>query len=112
MGPNPSTCRLLLAVWGAVRGAAGAGSGPGPGAGPGISLVLLPLRLRSVPWAGGRKKRRRFLSAVCRSGRLSFPDPVVDVSVLDHRIGPVACDDDMIEDEDPDPVQQLLKLNR
>ena len=68
--------------------------------------------LRSAPGAGGRKKRRRFLSAVCRFCRLSLPDPVVDISVLDHRIGPVACDDDMIEDEDADPVQQLLKLNR
>ena len=125
--PPPGVCLFCACPWLVsfvrVRPAIVPG-GPNP---PGASAADRPgrrarrgrCRLRSRAWCwsrfrsargpGGRKKRRRFLSAVCR---LSTFDPVVDVSVLDHRVGPVACDDDMIEDEDADPVQQLLKLNR
>ena len=45
-----------------------------------------------------------------RSG--SFPDPVIDIPMLDHAVCPIPRHDDMVKDQDPDSVQQLLKLDR
>lgn len=43
---------------------------------------------------------------------LSPSDSVIYIPVLDHAVGVVVRDDDMIENEDPDAVEQLLELNR
>ena len=42
--------------------------------------------------------------------RLFRPDSVIDVPVLNHAVCEVVRDDDVIQDEDPDPVQKALKL--
>ena len=58
------------------------------------------LRVREIPPPGAPV---RGLSAL---------DPVINIPVLDHRIGPVTGDNDMIENQYADPVQQALKLDR
>ncbi len=57
----------------------------------------------------GREKGGGFFLRLFGSG-LSVPGSVVDVSVLNHAVGPVVRDDDVVEDEDADPAQKLLKL--
>lgn len=43
--------------------------------------------------------------ACCRSG---FPDPIIYVPVFDHAVSVISGDDDVIQYEDPDPVQKAL----
>ena len=59
--------------------------------------------------AEASKKAEGFPPPVCLPGLPAF-DPVIDIPVLDHRIGPVAGYDDMIENQNPDPIQQPLEL--
>ena len=54
VGPIPRARRLLLVVWGAVRGASGSGPVPGAGPGPGFSLALAPVPVRS--WGSWQKE--------------------------------------------------------
>lgn len=44
--------------------------------------------------------------------RFLFPGSVVDVPVLNHRVGLIVRDDNVIEDQDADPVEEALKLKR
>lgn len=55
--------------------------------------------------AGCPPAGRRFLSSVA-------PDPVIYVAVLDHRVSLIVRDDDVIQYEDPDPIEKLLELDR
>ena len=56
-----------------------------------------------------RKSRGRFPApGVC--GLAPALDPVVDISVLDHAVSVLVRDDDVIENENPDPVQKALNL--
>lgn len=88
VGPIPRTGRLLLRL----QAPQGRKSFQAPASG-----------------LAAEKRRRRKNPPPCI---LSAFDPVIDISVLDHRVSPVSGDDDVIENQDPDSVQQALELNR
>lgn len=64
--------------------------------------------------ARNRKKKRRGENPPSALDPVCLPafDPVIYIAVLDHRIGLVACDDDVVQYQDPDPVEQALELKR
>ena len=35
---------------------------------------------------------------------------IVDIAVLDHAVGAISGNDDVIENQDANPIQQMLKL--
>ena len=87
VGPIPRTGRLLLRL----QAPQGRELFPAPASG-----------------LAAEKRRRRKNPPPCI---LSAFDPVIDISVLDHRVSSVTGDDDVIENQDPDSVQQALELN-
>ncbi len=71
------------------------------------------VRSRYRPGSGsaGAKKRRDNPSALALVCLPAF-NSVINIAVLDHRIGPVTGYNDVIDHQDADPVQKALKLKR
>ena len=88
--------------------------GPIPGTAPlRLCVMAPPGRERFRSGSGSVKKAEAHLLLRLSAGPgLSALDPVINIPVLYHRVSPVAGYDDMIENENSDPVQQPLKLNR
>ena len=85
VGPIPRTGRLLLRLQ-APQGRSRSGSVSG--------------------WLSGKTAEG------CPSAGCRLSGAVVDIPVLDHRVCPVTGYDDVIEYQDPDSLQQALKLKR
>ncbi len=67
---------------------------------------------RAVPGSGFRSgSREKTAEENPPPYILSAFNPVIDVSVLDHRVSSVTSYDDMIENQNSDSVQQALELN-
>lgn len=94
-----------------------------PGVGPCCSASGSGVRLLCAAGIRLRCSGRVFVCAFQRlenaGGGIPLPafsgsDPglvsVVDISVLDHAVGVVVRDDDMIENENPDSIQKALEL--
>ena len=76
------------------------------------------LRCVGARWAWLRRSGRRRqektgggCSSACPAAGSPAFDPVIDIPVLDHRVSPVTGYDDVVQYQDPDPVQQPLELN-
>ena len=84
--------------------------GPIPGTDPPAALRMAH-SVRDRFRSGFGSKKAEGIPPPSAGPGLSFY-PVIDIVMLYHAVCPVAGHDDMIENQNPDPVQQALKLNR